>query len=179
MTQLPFLQFLLLLTMLGLAVNSDLRERRIPNTVTLSGLLAGLLIGVFLEGGIPLQALSGAALALVMGFSIYAFGGMGAGDAKLLMAVGAFVGPGGLFSVLIYAALAGGILALVNSVRRGRILGLLVNTKNVIAYLLTGGRTGYRMDLENPDAQSLPYGPAIAAGALLAWAFPLSLMGGA
>ena len=93
---LTILQFLALLMLLTVAVLTDLRERRIPNKVTVPGLLAGLVIGAVLEGGFPQVALGGASLALLVSFPLVALGGLGAGDAKLLTAVGAFVGPGGL-----------------------------------------------------------------------------------
>lgn len=175
MLQLPLLQLLALLTMLVLSVYSDLKTRRIPNKVTVSGLLAGLILGAFLEGGFPLEALSGAGLAFLMAFFIFALGGFGAGDAKLVTAVGAFVGPGGLFSVLLYGALAGGLLALINAIRRGAVLGLLLNTKDLIRSWFSAGQGGFDNELNSPEAHSLPYGVAIAAGAVLAWVFPLSL----
>jgi prepilin peptidase CpaA len=110
----------------------------------------------------------------VIGFFIHALGGFGAGDAKMVMAVGAFVGPGGLLSVFVYGALFGGLLALGSSIRRGAILGLLVNTKNLVTYGITRGRAGHPARIDGGNGNSLPYGVPIAAGALLAWAFPLS-----
>lgn len=175
MHPLQLLQLLALLIMLGLGVYSDLRERRIPNRVTASGLLAGLAIGTLLEGGVPVEALGGAGLAFLLAFPIHALGGFGAGDAKLLTATGAFVGPSGVLSVFVYGALAGGLLALLNAVKRGAILGLLVNFKNLFVYWVTRAKAGHRMDLNDPGASTLPYGVAIAAGAVLAWLFPLSL----
>ena len=177
MSQLAILRLLALLVMLGLSVSSDLKERRIPNRVTGFGLLAGLVIGAFLEGGLPVEALSGAALALLLGFVIFALGGFGAGDAKLFAAVGAFVGPGGLFSVLAYAALTGGVLAMIYSIRRGAILGHVANLKNLILHWITMARAGHRTSLNRPESESIPYGVAIAAGAVLALIFPLSLRG--
>jgi prepilin peptidase CpaA len=177
MPPLPILQFLTLLILLGTAVFFDVRERLIPNKVTVSGLVAGLVLGTLLEGGLPTEALSGAALALVLAFSIYALGGFGAGDAKLVTAVGAFVGPGGLLSVLVYGALFGGLLALLNAIRRGAIIGLLANTRNLVSHWFTRGRAGYHTDINSGGGHSLPYGVAIAAGAVLAWVFPLSLTG--
>lgn len=177
MPQAMNLQFLALLAMLSLGVFADLKDRRIPNKVTVSGLMVGLGIGAFLEGGFPLEALSGAALALLLSFTIHALGGFGAGDAKFLTAIGAFVGPGGILSVLIYGALAGGVLALADALWRGAILGVLVNAKNLVLYWITRARAGHRMNLNSPQSSSLPYGVAIAAGAVLAWIFPLSLRG--
>ncbi len=133
------------------------------------------MIGGFLEAGFPLTAVAGAGLALAVTFPLVALGGIGAGDAKLLTAVGAFVGPAGLFSVALYAALAGGLLAIGNTVRRGAFLGVVVNMKNLLVYWLTLGRHGVRIGLDSPGARSVPYGLAIAAGALVAWFYPVSL----
>jgi len=174
---LSFVQFLFLAGLLSLAVASDLRSRTIPNAITIPGLLAGLVLGALMQGGVPTSALLGAGLALLVGFPLFALGGLGAGDVKLFMAVGAFVGPGGLFSVLIYGGLAGGVLALASAVRRGALLSLLRNTLDLLLHWFTGGRIGKRLDLQAEEAHTIPYGLAIAAGGLLAWFFPFSLGG--
>ena len=61
--------------------------------------------------------------------------------------------------------------------RRGALLGVLVNVKNLLTYWITQGRHGERIGLDSPGAQSVPYGLAIAAGALAAWFYPVSLGG--
>lgn len=170
-------RFLALAALLSAAVFKDLRERRIPNRVTISGLVAGLILAAAVESGFPGTAVGGVILAFLVSLPFVALGALGGGDAKLLTAVGAFVGIGGLLSVLIYGALAGGILALANAVRRGAILGVLMNTKSLLVYLVTFGRHGERIALDTPGAESVPYGVAIAAGTVVAWFFPLSLGG--
>lgn len=177
MTLHSIFQFVALATILAFAVYWDLSERRIPNLVTVPGLVAGLFFSALAEGGFPVQGVSGAGIALVVSFPLVLLGGLGAGDAKLFTTVGAFVGIGGLFSVFLFGGLAGGILALINAVRRGAILGVLANVMNMILYHLTLGRHGVRIRLDSPGAHSVPYGLAIAAGALGAWFFPLSLGG--
>lgn len=171
------LQFLALVVMLAGAVVVDVRERRIPNAVTVPGLLVGVILAVFGEGGFPGEALGGVLVAFAVSVPFVLLGALGGGDAKLLTAVGAFVGLGGLLSVLLYGALAGGILAIGNAVRRRAILGVLMNTKSLLVYLVTFGRRGERISLDNPGAVSIPYGVAIAAGTLVAWFFPFSLAG--
>jgi prepilin peptidase CpaA len=177
MPDLRVLQILALLVLLTVAVVTDLRERRIPNAVTVPGLVVGLILAGIAETGFPGTAFGGAAVAFFVSLPFVALGGLGAGDAKLLTAVGAYVGTGGLLSVLLYGALAGGVLALANAVRRGAILGVILNTKDLFLYLITFGRRGERIALDSPGARSIPYGLAIAAGTLLAWFFPLSLRG--
>ena len=175
MSVLSSVQFLTLVALLGAAVFTDLRERRIPNRLTVSGLLVGLMIATVMEGGLPLTALAGAGLAIVVALPFVALGGLGGGDAKLLIAVGAFVGPAGLLSVALYGGLAGGLLAVGSAIRRGTIIPVLLNSTKLFVHLISLGRRGERFGLDSPNAHSVPYGLAIAAGALATWFVPFSL----
>ncbi len=94
---------LLLLTAAAL----DIRDRRIPNVLTGAGVLVGLAFGILEAHGLPLSALAGMALGLGIGFPLFALGALGAGDAKLLAAVGAFLGPTGLVLTALYGGIAG------------------------------------------------------------------------
>jgi prepilin peptidase CpaA len=169
------LQLLALLVMLGLAVVSDLRERRIPNRVTVWGAGVGLVLSALVAGGIPTSALWGVVVALGLSLPAFALGVLGAGDAKLLAAVAAFVGLGALPSVLLYGGLAGGILGLASSIQRGTVIPVLLNLPGTFVYVATLGRRGARQSIQDPNARTIPYGVAIAAGAVAAWFFPLSL----
>jgi prepilin peptidase CpaA len=169
------IHFFLLAVLLAAAVSTDLRERRIPNAVTIPGLIVGISLAAG-AGGLG-SALGGVTVAFIITLPFVALGAVGGGDAKFLMAVGAFMGVQGLPSVLLYGALAGGVLAVTNAIRRGAILGVLMNTKSLIVYLVTFGRHGERIDLDSPGVQSVPYGLAIAAGTMAAWFFPFSLGG--
>jgi prepilin peptidase CpaA len=165
--------FLIFALVLGAAVFWDLRNRRIPNSVTITGLILALFMSLILKDLPITAALSGAGLALILSFPLFALGGIGAGDAKLFTAVGAFVGPMGVLAVIIYGGLVGGALALADAARRGVVIPLLWNTKNMAVHLLTLGRHGERVTLATPGAQTLPYGVAIAIGGLAAWFLPL------
>ena len=101
MTTLPVLRLLVLAAFLLVAVIHDLKSRRIPNRVTVTGALVGLVLATLEQGAFPGSALLGAAVALVVCFPFFALGALGAGDAKLFAMVGVFVGPGGLLSVLL------------------------------------------------------------------------------
>ena len=177
MSLLSTLHLSALVLLLAVAVYTDLKERRIPNKLTGPGLLVGLLFAGILEGGVPAMGLLGAVSALVLSFPMVALGVLGAGDAKLLTAVGAFVGPGGLVSVVLYGALAGGVLALVSTIRRGTLIPVLLNSLSLIVHTITLGRRGERLGLDTPGAHTVPYGVAIAAGALATWFVPITLGG--
>jgi len=92
----------LLCAILAIAVYSDVRSHRISNTLSLLGLMAGLglqYLGSGLQG--VTSGFLGAGVGLACFAPFYLLRSMGAGDVKLLAAVGAFLGPQGAF----YAAL--------------------------------------------------------------------------
>ena len=172
------LKIIALLVVAAIAVFTDVRERRIPNWLTVSGVAIGLTVSAMELGGFPVLAFLGVVVALAIGFPMFALGAFGAGDAKLFAAVGAFVGPAGLLPVVLYGGVAGGLLALWSSIRRGAVLLLVVQSTNLILYLVTLGRLGERRTLGSDDAHAVPYGVAIAVGAVGALFFPITLGGG-
>ncbi|MGD2069254.1 MAG: prepilin peptidase [Gemmatimonadota bacterium] len=171
-------KLLALLALLGAAVFTDIRDNRIPNRVTVGGALVGTVLTAVESSAFPTGAFLGIAVALGLGFPLFALRAVGAGDVKLLAAVGAFMGPGALLSVVLYGGVAGGILGLGSAVRRGVILPILLEARNLVVYLITLGRHGRRRTLDDPEAHTVPYGVAIAVGAVAAWLFPISLGGG-
>jgi prepilin peptidase CpaA len=104
---------LLLSAMLVIAVQSDLRQRRIPNVLSLPGIIAALALHGLSDGLHGLASgLGGAAVGFVCFVPFYLLRGMGAGDVKLLAAVGAFLGPQGALLAALYSLLAGGFAAI-------------------------------------------------------------------
>jgi prepilin peptidase CpaA len=95
---------------LAIAVHSDLRLHRIPNKVTLVGLVAGLGLQT-LTGGLHglVSGLLGAGVGLACFAPFYLLRAMGAGDVKLLAAVGAFLGPQVALTAALLSLVAGGI----------------------------------------------------------------------
>jgi prepilin peptidase CpaA len=167
--------FAVLVVLLAVATVTDLKERRIPNALTATGILVGLALGL-LQGQVAASFL-GLGAALAVGLPLFALGAVGGGDAKLLGAVGALLGPTSLVSAILYAGLAGGAMTVLQAVRRGTIVPLLLRTFDLALWAVTLGRRGMRLSLDSPGAISIPYGAAIAVGALAAWFFPL-LAGG-
>ncbi len=71
----------------------DLRFRRIPNWLNLSGIVVGCGLNTLLTGWHGLvTALLGMVCALLVYIPLYLIRGMGAGDVKLMAAVGAMAG---------------------------------------------------------------------------------------
>jgi prepilin peptidase CpaA len=110
-----------LLAILVLAVLKDTRAHRIPNALTAVGICAGLLLQA-LAGGAPalLMGLAGLAVGIVTLLPFYIMRGMGAGDVKLMGAVGAFMGPNAVFIAAAATLVLGAVLGL--GILAGRLL---------------------------------------------------------
>jgi prepilin peptidase CpaA len=147
------------------AVLIDVRSRRIPNWLTALMAGAGL---VMAAGGVSGLTLGQAGLGLLAGLVLmlpgHALGATGAGDVKLMAAVGAILGPATVFSAFLATAVAGGIFALVVAMRRGRLHATLDGTRRLIASPAEGKLTVEATGKSNRFA----YGPAIAVGTLVA-----------
>jgi len=103
-----------------IAVVSDVRTRRIPNWLTFGAAAAALLYGWFHSGfpGVSQAALGWAAGALIF-FPLFALGGMGAGDVKLVAGLAAWLGPIEAVYLAIFASMAGGVVGLMVALFRG------------------------------------------------------------
>ena len=143
----------------------DLRTRRIPNELTAA--LAGIGIGFAALGisGLSLMAsFGGLLLGLVLMMPGHALGATGAGDVKLMAAVGAVVGPGLVVSAFLFTGVAGGVLALIVAARRKRLAATLSGTGRLVA-----AGSELRAEIKSvPVASRFAYGPAIALGSVLA-----------
>jgi len=161
---------------LSLSVVYDLRERRIPNALTLGGLLAALCLRLALEPASVWAGVLGAGLGLVVALPLFALGAFGAGDGKLLVAVGAFLGLDGLPAAILATGIFGGLLSVVSLWRRGVLLPALLQARDLALFWVTLGRVGERRTLGTSAGDSaVPYGVAIAAGAALIWATGISI----
>jgi prepilin peptidase CpaA len=156
-------QFVLTLGLVA-AVVTDVRTRRIPNWLT--GAIAGAGFGIACGGGglTPAQAALGMLAGLVLMMPGHLIGATGAGDVKLMAAVGAVVGPSMIFRAFLYTAVAGGIFAFAVAVRRGRLVDTLHGTTRLVT-----APAAARQAIESPSrANRFAYGPAIAVGTLAA-----------
>jgi prepilin peptidase CpaA len=148
----------------------DLKTRRIPNPLTGSALLLGLLLHFVLGGW---SQLGSAALAACIGggafFIFHLVGGMGGGDVKLMAAVCCLDGLPRTPEVLTMTVLAGGLFAFVLAYRRKRLKNTFSNVGSLLLHHYRHGLSPHtELNLQNERTLRLPYGVAIAAGSMLA-----------
>jgi prepilin peptidase CpaA len=155
--------------LVGYAGWIDLCTRRIPNWLTLGILVVALVLRV-LDGLGPLASGAiGAAIGLALAVVLFGLGAVGGGDGKLLIGVGAFLGHDRFVGALLLIAVLGGLLGVLEAVRRGVILPAVLNAGGMIRRWLTLGRSGETRTLESPGAVTVPYGVAIATGSIVWW----------
>ncbi len=148
----------------------DFRRRRVPNWLTLPGLFLGIGLNVFLFETAGLwMALKGLGLALLFYFPLYLLRGVGAGDVKLMAAVGAIVGPANWLGILVLTSLFGGAAAIVLVAAKGRLRGTFQNIW-LILMSIGHGHAPYRdkpqLDVGSEQGIRLPHAVIIACGAL-------------
>lgn len=153
-----------------IAAVTDIRSQRIPNTLTYTSMVFALIFHVQGSGlhGL-LFSLAGLALGLAFFMLPYLMGGMGAGDVKLLGAVGAFLGPRGVFEATLCAAIVGGIYALIILLIKHKDCRELVARYTTTLKIFAATGELYTIPAgENEKQPKLCYGVAIALGTLIA-----------
>jgi prepilin peptidase CpaA len=155
----------------GVACWCDVRTRRIPNRLTFSAAALGLLAATVAHG-VPgtVSSVAGLFVGMLLFFPFFMLRGLGAGDVKLMGALGAWVGTSVVLGVAFYTALAGGVLAVLLIVkhRYGR-----QAIRNLWLLLMHWRAFGIRpldtVTLETSAGPKLPYALPTAVGLALAF----------
>lgn len=161
----------ILLPLLVGAAGYDVAFRRIPNWLTASGVVAGLWMNTFLYQGWDgvRQSLAGMALGFGVYFLLYLIRAMGAGDVKLMAAIGAMVGWQDWVGIFILTALLGGIAAIALMTMKKRVKKTLWNVSFALSEMKSG-RAAYlsneELDVRSGKSVGLPHGAVIAVAAL-------------
>jgi len=167
-----------------LAAIIDGWKLKVPNWLTFPLVISGWLLGLFHDfgwlsgtgvGGIG-AALAGSALGFALLFPVYAIGGMGAGDVKMQMGFGAWIGAffglpaalGIIWWAFAIAVLLGGVLAAGMIVWRGNYKQNLQNTRDIVGDLFKGVETAAENAAQRkPRMHLLPYGIPLCLGFIL------------
>ncbi|MEQ1885345.1 MAG: A24 family peptidase, partial [Bryobacteraceae bacterium] len=154
MTLPPLAIQVLLILVAVTAAMIDVRTRKVPNWLSLAGVLLAILLnsflyavdGIFSAEGL-LFSLKGLGLAFGIYFVLYLLRGMGAGDVKLMAAIGAAVGWANWLGILVMTSAAGLIAGIVLVFAKRRVRETLHNMETIVT-ALPKGRAPYK---ENPD----------------------------
>lgn len=180
----PTRHILLLLVAIA-CVYTDLARNKIYNGVTLPALALGLILAGLLDAEVPgIPNLKAAVIAALAGggllFVIYLVGGLGAGDVKLMAAIGALSPsmtelPGAnwqfVLLALFYTALVGAGIAIGVLIWRGQLLKGLKDSARTLFTFRAKPREG------RPPL-TIPYGLAIGVGTIWAWFETFALAAG-
>ena len=152
-----------ILVVVAIAVVTDLRRRRIYNLLTFPAMALGLVLNTSMDGG---KGLLLSAAGLLLGAALFfipvAAGGRGAGDLKLLAAIGALGGPVFVFWCAIFTSIIGGVFAIVVLLAKRRFISV---TGGMAVDLYTGQAPRMTSNIR------LPYAIPIALGAVAALIF--------
>lgn len=148
----------------------DIFTHRIPNLITFPAIVFGLILNTYFFGFAgSFISLAGTIAGLLLLIIPFALGGMGAGDVKILAAVGALNGPQFVFYTFLYAAIFGGVMALVVTLFKGKSFSVIFNIswafKNLKNHIF---RRSERQQVFFSDIK-FPYGLSIFLGTAAAY----------
>ncbi len=164
------MDFAICLGVAAVAAFTDWKIRKVRNSLVLPILALGLVRPIF-GNGLPVfqEALMGSALPLVL-FPFFAMRMLGAGDIKLLMALGTWLGFKGCASLMIFSILTGGAMALVilliQQNGRQRLIKLWIYLK---ACGLSGKLLPYQDFSRLEEGSALPFAVAVFGGLICLW----------
>lgn len=174
-----------LLVLAAVVAVQDFRCRRIPNKVLLWGIGYALAVFAAMTLFLPLGEVAKGFLFSLLGVVLggfflavpYYYKQVGAGDVKLMMVFGLFLGPKGVILALLNGALVGGVWALYLAWRIGGLRHLCYNLKFMARSIWLSGGKEMSWDLRSPGAITMPYGVALAIGAsaVALWQLQLQL----
>ena len=159
----------LTLALTAAAAVLDWRSRHIPNWLTVPGFFLGVTVHTLSSGWHgTLFALEGAGLALLLLLTPVLMRYLGAGDWKLMGAVGAFVGPLMLLFVLFGSILISGLMGIVQILSANRVVETLRNMILLVrGFFFLGPKGSAQPSLDNPNSLKLPFGVAVAMATIL------------
>ena len=157
-----------------LGATFDVSTRKVPNVLSGTILATGFVWAFWLAGPSGLADAAAGCVMLLMPFLLlFVFGGGGAGDAKLMAGLGAWLGVVNGAVCLVCVAVSGVVMAVGFALverRLGQVLrNVLAVSKAALFFLLIKRPRDISVELPRAqDMRKMPYGPSIFAGACLA-----------
>ena len=152
----------------GIAGWTDWRSRRIPNWLTVPALFLGVAANSVIRGWSGTKdSLLGAGLGFALLLPFVLIRSLGAGDWKLVGAMGAVVGPRHLITILIAAVLIAGLMGVILIIWKKRVGQTARNLVRMTAAFLSLHLPGPELTLDNPESLKVPFGVAFALAVIL------------
>lgn len=149
----------------------DWRSHRLPNWLTVPSFFIGIVLNsVFFKWTGLKGSLLGAAIALAVLLPVVLLRGLGAGDWKLMGALGAIVGKGEILQLLLATIFFAGFIAIIQIILKKRVLVTLRNMWDLLrGFFILGLKPNAEISLDNAAASTLPFGVAAAVATVLCW----------
>jgi prepilin peptidase CpaA len=153
----------------SIACVTDVWTHRIPNVLTFGAAAAAMVFHTFAPSGHGIvSAIEGWLVGAALMFLPFALRGLGAGDVKLVAALGAWLGPVNALWLAVYAMIAGGVLSIVVAAFHGYLRKALANIWLLLQHwTVVGLRPLDTISLEGSNGPRLAYAVPIFAGVVL------------
>jgi prepilin peptidase CpaA len=160
---------LVVLTVGAIACFTDVRSRRIPNALTFAAAAAGVVFHTVASGWEGLQlSVSGWLIGIVLFLPFFLLKGMGAGDVKLLAALGAWLGPMQTVWLALFTSISGGVLALIVATASGHLMQVFRNLGQMFLFwYIAGPRPVPEQTLDQSKSPRLAYAIPILVGTVI------------
>ena len=167
----------MLVFVLFIAIFTDLHKRKIPNLLIVFGLVSSFVCQLLLPHGLGfLQWCIGVLAGFICFLPLYVLRGMAAGDVKLMMVVGGFLGFPLVLTAALYSYAAGGVMAILIVLAKGQFKKTLCFIKTILTPLYIKMTSGVdindslssKANEMQTSVGRMPYALAIATGTLLA-----------
>ncbi|MEI7024306.1 A24 family peptidase [Paenibacillus sp. y28] len=157
----------LLFAVVGAAFVTDMKARIIPNMLTVSGMLTGLIYHTLADGWIGIAY---SAVGLAAGFGImlvlYLLGGIGGGDVKLFAAIGAICGTEWTLHCMMYSIIYAGFAGIGWIVLRKQFWGRIIRVFGFFANLAVFRQVQWFTPGERAEMLRFPFMIAVAPAAV-------------
>src|SRR5690625_390190 len=160
----------ILLTFIGLFIATlyDLKNRRIPNLLTISMTLAGFINSFINKGFVSLgEHVLAFLIGFIFYFLFYLVGAFGAGDVKLIASLGAIMGLKFILMASIIILLVGGIISFIILAKNNGLYYISKLLYDFFNLLFTGRIKQFKRIVTSPGSNSYPYTIAIFVGSMV------------
>ena len=164
-------QTMILIAVTLTAAVTDATRGKVYNWLTYPAAVAGLILSVVAAPPTPIESVVGLALGLLLFGALRRIGKMGAGDVKLMAAVGALKGPVFLVFASFYVIVAAGLAAIVVLAMKRRLVPTLRWAATLMVSAFVPGVGSRQLGVEQTE---MPFAPAIFLGVAYAAALEMA-----